>query len=785
MDIAFTSSERASLGVEWELQLVDLETRELASAATDILREIGADHPDGEHPKAKHELLESTIEIITGICGTVAEASADLAGTLAEVTDAAARRGLGVICAGTHPFTDWKTQEISDNPRYHQLVEDMQWLARRLQIFGVHVHVGVRSRDKVIPIVNALTAYIPHLLALSASSPYWIGTDTGLASARSKVFEGLPTAGLPYQLGGWDQFEAYMETLITSHTIESIREVWWDIRPHPMFGTVELRIFDGLPTLAEVGTVAALGQCLVELFDKELDKGYTLPTPTGWVVRENKWRAARYGLDADIIVDAHGRTIPVREALTDLVAELSPTASRLGCLDEIRPSGRHPGRWSELPTSTRCCRAEQRRHACRRRLAARRDAGRRAAVNDVRWLDDWLTAHTEELIAVRRQLHAHPELGHAEHATTALVEQRLTNAGLVPRRLPIGTGLTCDIGVGEPLIALRADLDALPVADTKDVPYRSTVPGVCHACGHDVHTTALLGAGLALGTAAPTLPGTVRLLFQPAEELIPGGALDVIAANALSGITSIVALHCHPRLDAGLVGLRTGPLTAAADAVEVRLEGPGGHTARPQLTVDLVGALARIAVEVPTAVAPLSLVWGAVLAGDASNVIPSMGWLRGSVRTMDAEAWDRARDIVTEAVISAAAPSGATVHVEYRHGVPPVVNDAHVVDLLRAGATATLGARSVVDTEVSMGGEDFGWYLQTVPGAMARLGVHRPGSGGDLAGSASGELRRRRVGHRGRRTSAGRLRGDRAQTSSADRLHEQRSPDGIRRRGAT
>ena len=335
MDIAFTSSERASLGVEWELQLVDRTTRGLASAATDILTEIGAPHPDGEHPKAKHELLESTIEIITGICGTVAEAKADLAETLAEVTAAAETRGLGVVCSGTHPFTDWKTQQISDNPRYHALVENMQWLARRLQIFGVHVHVGVRARDKVIPIVNALQNYIPHLLALSASSPFWIGTDTGLASARSKVFEGLPTAGLPYQLGGWDQFEAYMETLITTHTIESIREVWWDIRPHPGFGTVELRIFDGMPTLKEVGMCAALGQCLVQQFDTQLDRGYTLPTPKGWVVRENKWRAARYGLDAHIIVDANGRTLPARTALAELVDELSPVAERLDCLDEL------------------------------------------------------------------------------------------------------------------------------------------------------------------------------------------------------------------------------------------------------------------------------------------------------------------------------------------------------------------------------------------------------------------------------------------------------------------
>jgi carboxylate-amine ligase len=320
--------------VEWELQLVDPQTRELTAGAVDILADLT---PEGlaEHPKAKHELLQSTIEIITGVCSTVAEAKADLAGTLAEVTAAADRYGLALMCAGTHPITDWQTQQISPKERYLELVEKMQWLARRLQIFGVHVHVGVRSPDKVIPMVNALSQYVPHFLALSASSPYWVGADTGLASARSKVFEGMPTAGLPYQLSGWDRFEEYMQTLISTHAIDSVREVWWDIRPHPDFGTVELRICDGLPTLTEIGAVAALSQCLVEQFDREIDRGYTLPVPAGWVLRENKWRAARYGLDAEIVVDEKGTVQPVRHAIAELAEELAPTAARLGCDDEL------------------------------------------------------------------------------------------------------------------------------------------------------------------------------------------------------------------------------------------------------------------------------------------------------------------------------------------------------------------------------------------------------------------------------------------------------------------
>jgi len=330
--IDFTSSRRASLGVEWELELVDLETRQLASASDDVLAAIS---PGGEHPKAKHELLQSCVEVITGICQTVAQAREDLAHTVAEVTKAADERNLGVMCSGTHPITDWATQRITDNARYALLVERNQWMARQLQIFGVHVHVGVRAPDKAMPIVNGLLSYLPHFLALSASSPYWIGSDTGLASYRSKVFEALPTAGLPYQLSGWPAFEKYMEALISSHAIESVREVWWDIRPHPGFGTVELRICDGLPTLDEIVCVAALAQCLVERFDRQLDHGYTLPEPRPWLVRENKWRAARYGLDAEIVIDNTGSLQPVTEAITDLVDDLLPIARRLDCEREL------------------------------------------------------------------------------------------------------------------------------------------------------------------------------------------------------------------------------------------------------------------------------------------------------------------------------------------------------------------------------------------------------------------------------------------------------------------
>jgi glutamate---cysteine ligase / carboxylate-amine ligase len=252
------------------------------------------------------------------------------------VAAATDRRGLALLCSGTHPFSDWHDQEVSPDPRYHRLVEEMQWLARRMQIFGVHFHVGVRSAEKSIAIANGLTAYIPHFLALSASSPFWHGRDTGLASSRSKVFENLPTAGLPYRLDDWAEFEKFMETLVNAQAITSIREVWWDIRPHPDFGTVELRICDGIPTLREVAGLAALAQSLVEWSDTLIDRGYTLPVPREWVVRTNKWRATRYGVAADIIGDDQGTRVPLDQSIRELIEELSPVASRLGCLDELR-----------------------------------------------------------------------------------------------------------------------------------------------------------------------------------------------------------------------------------------------------------------------------------------------------------------------------------------------------------------------------------------------------------------------------------------------------------------
>ncbi|MDT5033366.1 MAG: hypothetical protein QOC94_3537 [Actinoplanes sp.] len=352
-------------------------------------------------------------------------------------------------------------------------------------------------------------------------------------------------------------------------------------------------------------------------------------------------------------------------------------------------------------------------------------------------LDRWLATHGSELVSIRRHLHAHPEPSRSEFETSALVARELAVAGLAPRVLPRGNGVICDIGTGDRVIAFRADLDALPLQDTKDVPYRSTVPNMAHACGHDVHTTVLLGLGLALAQLQEQgeLPGRVRLIFQPAEEAIPSGAPGMIAAGALTDVAAVYALHCYPQLPAGLVAVRSGPFTAAADTVEVTLTGPGGHTARPHLTADLVYALGRVIVDVPGLLerqvdprAGVSMVWGAVHAGQAFNAIPAEGDVRGTVRILSREAWRSAPDLITRLIREVVAPTGAQADVRYIRGVPPVINDRMASAIIAGAAGAALGADRVVEAEISMGGEDFAFYLENVPGAMVRLGTGTPGA---------------------------------------------------------
>ena len=335
MAISWNPSRGATIGVEWELQLLDTSTRMLRQDAGEVLAALPGLTEEREHPKIRHELMESTVEVVTGVCSTVSEAKDDLSATISQLERITGRRGTVLACAGTHPVSDWRDAKMAPIQRYAELVEQMQWLVRRIQTFGVHVHVGIRDGSKAIPIVNALAGYLPHFLALTASSPYWNGQDTGLASSRAIVFGGLPTSGPPQPLTDWTEFEEYMDTLLRAGTIRSIKEVWWDIRPHPDFGTVEIRMFDGVPTLREIGMTAALSQSLVQLMDTQLDRGYKLPTPPAWVVRDNKWRATRYGLDAIVITDDSGSTAPLRDELYELTRELQPVADRLGCGPEL------------------------------------------------------------------------------------------------------------------------------------------------------------------------------------------------------------------------------------------------------------------------------------------------------------------------------------------------------------------------------------------------------------------------------------------------------------------
>ncbi len=348
---------------------------------------------------------------------------------------------------------------------------------------------------------------------------------------------------------------------------------------------------------------------------------------------------------------------------------------------------------------------------------------------------DVVDKYDADLIDVRRDLHAHPELSWSELRTSDVAVNRVEQTGWHVTRYS-RTGFAADLGTDGPLVALRADMDALPVQDLTDDPWASTVAGVAHACGHDVHTAALIGAAMALAEAHDRghLTGRVRLLFQPAEEVMPGGAVHLMDEGALDEVERVFALHCDPGVDVGQVGLRLGPLTSAADRVEVRLVGTGGHTSRPHLTGDLTFALAKVTTELPAVLsrrmdprAGVSVVWGSLHAGSAPNVIPDHGLVTGTVRILDAVAWADCEAVVREVVGEIVRPYGVTAEIDYQRGVPPVVNEPVSNRILADSVRAVLGQGGQVVAPQSLGGEDFGWYLDRVPGAMMRLGTRTPG----------------------------------------------------------
>ncbi|WP_159791527.1 glutamate--cysteine ligase [Puerhibacterium puerhi] len=335
MVLDFAPSQRSTVGLEWELALVDADSGDMRQVGPTVVERLAT--PDGSpHPRVHPEFLRNTVELVSGVCTTVAEAGRDLERAAQEVRGVTDAMRVELMCAGTHPFSRWVTQKVTAKQRYQTIIDRAQMWGRQLLIYGVHVHVGVEDRDKVLPIVRSLLVYYPHLQALSASSPFFDGSDTGYASMRALLFQQLPTAGLPYQFERWDQLERYVDDMVRTGVIDGFDEVRWDVRPSPRFGTVEVRVCDGVSNLAELLSLAALTHCLVEHLSTMIDEGLPLPTMPQWYVQENKWRAARYGMDAIIILDDDGNEELVTDAVRRLVDELAPVAERLGCTGELR-----------------------------------------------------------------------------------------------------------------------------------------------------------------------------------------------------------------------------------------------------------------------------------------------------------------------------------------------------------------------------------------------------------------------------------------------------------------
>ena len=346
------------------------------------------------------------------------------------------------------------------------------------------------------------------------------------------------------------------------------------------------------------------------------------------------------------------------------------------------------------------------------------------------------------VVSLRRAIHRHPELSHEEYRTTELVAETLRSSGLSPRTRTPRTGLTVEIGSGRPAVGFRADLDALPIQEPEGLEFRSEVPSVMHACGHDAHTAIGIGVALALARLEP-LPGKVRVIFQPAEETFPGGGQEMVRDGAAEGLDSVIAFHVDPTIAAGRVGLRSGPITASADRFYITLEGPGGHTARPHRTVDLIYAAGKVITDLPALLdrvtdsrAPLVLVFGKVAGGTADNVIPSTVELSGTCRTLDRSVWEDIPGLLEKLIHEIAAPTGAKATFHFQRGIPPVINDEGVIAVCREAISHHLGLEAVTVAPSSMGAEDFARFTEAVPGALLRLGARPGGRDVDLHSSA-------------------------------------------------
>lgn len=334
MQIPFAASERSTIGVEWELALVDQDSGDLRQVAQTVLDAV-APPGGGEHPHIRQELLLNTVEVVSGVCRSVREVTRDLQRSIDEIRDVTDPLRVELMCAGTHPFARWTQQKVTDKQRYATLIDRTQWWGRQMLIYGVHVHIGIEDRDKVLPISRAMLTHYGHFQALSASSPFWGGQDTGYASNRALMFQQLPTAGLPFQFDHWSELEQYVDDMLKTGVIDVFDEIRWDIRPSPKFGTLEMRICDGIPSMSELGSIAALTHCLVEHYSRELDAGRELPSIPAWFAQENKWRAARYGMDAILILDRDAREELVTDDLERLLVQLEPVAEALDCVEEL------------------------------------------------------------------------------------------------------------------------------------------------------------------------------------------------------------------------------------------------------------------------------------------------------------------------------------------------------------------------------------------------------------------------------------------------------------------
>ncbi len=327
MYIKFNAAEKMTIGVELEIQTISPRTGELVPGSGVILSQLAGE------VRFKPELFNSTLEINTEICESLPELEYSLKKSLATIHEIAAWNDLEILISGCHPFSNWQQQQITQQERYLNLLHRIQWPVRQFLIFGLHIHVGIDNADKVIYVMNRLTSYIPHLIALSASSPFWNGFDTGLATSRVKIFEELPNAGLPYYFKNWEKYSELVSRLIKTNSIDTVRDIWWDIRPHPIFGTVEVRVCDAMPTLKENMALSAMVFLLAAKFASEFESDGDTPMIDRWILEENKWRAARYGLSGKIIMNDAGETQTLGDAIRRLHTELLDYARTAGFTD--------------------------------------------------------------------------------------------------------------------------------------------------------------------------------------------------------------------------------------------------------------------------------------------------------------------------------------------------------------------------------------------------------------------------------------------------------------------